>query len=475
MDVAFPAAMLVNDIHSRLHPTHVSGIERPRSLEALQGQIQRAAREGRSLAVAGGRHAMGGQQFGANGLLLDMGGLDRILSLDRDRGHLEVEAGIQWPALVAGYLRLQAGSERAFGIAQKQTGADRLSIGGAVSANVHGRGLDRGPLVADVESLVLVDASGEPRRCSRTEEPELFRLAAGGYGLFGALYAATLRLVPRAKVRRDVLILSTDELASAFAGRIADGYLYGDFQFAIDERSDDFLRRGVFSCYRPVDPATPVSAQRGLTEADWRELLYLAHTDKSEGFRRYAEYYQASDGRIDWADTQQLGVYLDDYHSELDARLGSAHPATEVITEIYVPRERLHDLFEEVREDFRRHAVDLIYGTVRLIRRDEETFLPWARGDWACVVFNLHTVHTPAGIDRSARAFRRLIDMALLRGGSYYLTYHRYATREQVLAGHPRIPAFLRAKLRHDQGELFQSEWYRHHRALLAAEVAGAV
>jgi hypothetical protein len=125
-----------------------------------------------------------------------------------------------------------------------------------------------------------------------------------------------------------------------------------------------------------------------------------------------------------------------------------------------------------VREDFRRHAVDLIYGTVRLIRRDEDTFLPWAREDWACVVLNLHTVHTPAGLDASARAFRRLIDLAIARGGSYYLTYHRHATREQVLACHPRLPAFLRAKLRHDPGELFQSDWYRHQRRLLAADLA---
>jgi FAD/FMN-containing dehydrogenase len=466
--------MLVNDIHSRLHPTRVAGLARPRSLAGLQRVIRRARREGRSIAVAGGRHAMGGQQFGTHGLLLDTGRLDRILSLDHDSGHLEVEAGIQWPALVAGCLRLQAGRERAFGIAQKQTGADRLSIGGALSANVHGRGLDRGPIAVDVESLVLVDALGEPRRCSRVVEPELFRLAVGGYGLFGAIYGATLRLVPRTKVRRDVELLTTDELASAFAARIGGGYLYGDFQFAIDPESDDFLRRGVFACYRPVDSSTPVTSGRGLTEADWRELLYLAHVDKSEGFRRYAEYYLASDGRIDWADTQQLGVYLDDYHAELDARLRSAHSATEVITELYVPRERLHDFLEQAREDFRRHAVDLIYGTVRLIRRDDETFLPWARGDWACVVFNLHTVHTPAGIDGSARAFRRLIDMARARGGSYYLTYHRYATREQVLACHPRLPAFLRAKLRHDPDELFQSDWYRHHRRLLAADVAEA-
>ena len=43
----------------------------------------------------------------------------------------------------------------------------------------------------------------------------------------------------------------------------------------------------------------------------------------------------------------------------------------------------------------------MIYGTVRLIERDDETVLAWAREPWACIIFNLHVDHTPAG-DRTA-------------------------------------------------------------------------
>jgi hypothetical protein len=112
--------------------------------------------------------------------------------------------------------------------------------------------------------------------------------------------------------------------------------------------------------------------------------------------------------------------------------------------------------------------VPIVYGTVRLIERDEETFLPWAREPWACTIFNLHVEHTPAGIDRAADAFRTLIDLALRRNGSYFLTYHRWARREQVEAAHPRFVEFLRRKLAHDPGQRFQSEWWRHYRALFA-------
>ena len=463
------ARTLVNDVHSALNPTWVDGVERPGSVEALQELVRRVRREGKALSIAGGRHAMGGQQFGTGTVLADLRGMQRVLSFDGATGHLEVEGGIEWPELVSAYLDRQRDSPRAWGIAQKQTGADRLTIGGSLAANVHGRGLTLKPLVQDIESFLLVDARGELVRCSRTENAELFRLAVGGYGLFGPVAAVTLRLAPRRKLERVVEVIGSDGLSAAFASRIADGFLYGDFQFAIDPASPDFLKRGVFSCYRPVDPETPMPAeQQELSGQNWEELLNLAHADKSKAFELYAAYYLSTSGQLYWSDTHQMSWYLEGYHRLIEKRLGSAVPGSEVITEIYVPRGDLAGFLSEMAEDFRRRNANVVYGTVRLIERDEETALPWAREGWACIIFNLHTDHTPEGKERSAAAFRRLIDAAIARRGSYYLTYHRHSTREQVEACHPRFADFLRAKLRHDPDERFQSDWYRHYREMFA-------
>lgn len=464
---------LVNDIHSRLNETRVRRIVEAVSVEDVARAVREARAERVAVSVAGARHAMGAQQFGTDTVLVDTSRLDRVLAFDPEAGTVEAGAGIRWPELIEGYLDLQRDSPRQWGIAQKQTGADRLTLGGSLGANAHGRGLTMKPMIADVESLVLVDAEGEVRRCSRTEDRELFRLTAGGYGLFGIVTSLTLRLVPRRKLERVVEIGRMDGLMDAFDERIRDGFLYGDFQFSIDERSDDFLDRGVFSCYRPVDPETPVpEGQKELSDDDWRRLLYLAHADKAAAFTVYAEHYLASNGQIYWSDLHQLSPYFDGYHADLDARLAAAHPGSEIITEIYVPRPRLADFMEEAREDFRRHGVDVIYGTVRLIERDDESFLAWAREPWACVVFNLCTPHTADGVERSAAAFRRLIDLAVRRGGSYFLTYHKHARRDQVEACHPRFRGLLRAKRERDPEERFQSDWYRHHRDLFEGENA---
>jgi FAD/FMN-containing dehydrogenase len=462
---------LVNDVQSTLNPTHIDGVFHADSIESICEAVRRARAANKPLTVCGGRHAMGGQQFCSGGLLLDTSGLDRVLDFERHRGIVEVEAGIQWPALLAYLQQAQRDDRRPWAIAQKQTGADRFSLGGSVSANGHGRGLAMRPLVADVESMVVVDPAGEIRPCSREQNADLFRLVVGGYGLFGIVYSVRLRLVPRRTLERVVELESIEALGERFDERLSAGFTYGDFQFGIDPDSPDFLRRGIFSCYRPVADQPIPQGQRGLSRDDWRNLLYLAHTDKSRAFDLYTKHYLATSGQLYSSDAHQFADYVDGYHGDLDQRLGSPHPATEVITEIYVPRERLADFMGEAAEDFRRHGTEVIYGTIRLIEADGETFLAWARERWSCVIFNLHTVHTPDGLEASAAAFRRLIDLAISRDGSYYLTYHRWATREQLEACYPQFPELLRLKRRHDPDELLQSDWYRHYRSMFATEL----
>jgi FAD/FMN-containing dehydrogenase len=467
-----PEPILVNDVHSQLNPTRVLEISQPRSLEDVQQMIRSTRKDQKVLSIAGGRHAMGGQQLGTATVLIDIRKLSRILDLDQMNGILEVEAGIEWPELIGGYLALQKESRQIWGIAQKQTGADRLTISGTIAANAHGRGLKMKPFVSDVESFVLVDATGTAHACSRTENSELFSLVHGGYGLFGVVTSVRLRLVPRTKVERVVEIREVDELIPAFEKRIAEGFVYGDFQFSIEQGSDDFLHRGVFSCYQPVQMDRPIpKEEKQLSEDDWRQLLYLAHTNKKEAFKKYAEYYLSTNGQIYWSDLHQLSIYPDNYHREIDARLHAAYPATEMITEVNVPRQALKGFLDEVREDFRKNETELIYGTVRLIERDDQSFLPWAKQPYACTIFNLHTVHSPEGLKRSADAFRRLIDMAARRTGTYYLTYHRYATRDQIQRCYPEFPQFLRLKKKYDPEERFQSDWYRHYKTMFADSI----
>src|SRR6266567_3484114 len=380
----------VNDVHSQLNRTRVRELLRPHTSNELAAIVHSASRKGLPISVSGCRHSMGGQQFATVSICIDARSLERVISFDQERGLIEAEAGIQWPKLIRTYLDAQADKAKQWGIAQKQTGADTFTLGGSLSSNVHGRGLAMKPLISNIESFTLINADGKSIRCSRDENNELFRLATGGYGLFGLIDSVRLRLVPRQKLRRVVEIIRADDLPKRFEERIAQKFLYGDFQFLVDEKSPDFLQRGVFSCYEPIDEHEPIVAKKELRDDDWLELL-------------------------------------------------------------------------------RSNRTIVIYGTVRLIEKDDESFLAWAKEPYACVIFNLLSFHTPRGIEASARSFRGLIDLAIARGGSYYLTYHKFAKPEQVIACYPQFKRFLDLKKKYDPTERFQSDWYRYYRKLLAS------
>jgi len=466
----------VNDHHSQLNATRVERVERPTSVEALRRLLRQAERANQPVCIAAGRHAMGGQQFAAGALLIDMTAFDRVLAFDRDNGLVEVESGICWPALLNWLARAQQGSSRQWGIRQKQTGADALSIGGTLSANAHGRGLTLKPFIGDVESFTLLGADGRLRTCSRDQNCELFSLAIGGYGLFGVVTTIRLRLMHRTKLQRLVSIIDLTDLAPSVEDRVAAGCLYGDFQFAIDPLSNDFLNKGVFSCYQPIhDDAVIPENKKELHADDWMRLLYLAHEEKSRAFEHYARHYLSTHGQRYWSDSHQLSEYLVDYHRQLDARLGSSRCGTEMITELYVPRNKLVSFMSDVREDLRNANANVVYGTIRFVEQDDESFLPWARGPYACIIFNLHTAHTQGALTRTAANFRGLIERAIQHGGSYYLTYHRWASRRQVQICYPEFKQFLERKMLHDPHERFQSEWYRHYKTMFAEIIEGIV
>jgi FAD/FMN-containing dehydrogenase len=161
------ADTLVNDIHSQLNRTRVREVLAPTSAAEVQKIVRQARRDKVSLSIAGGRHAMGGQQFGTDTRLLDMRGLRKMLDFDAQRKIVTFEAGAEWPEVISNYLQAQQGKPDQLGIAQKQTGADRISLGGTIACNAHGRGLTLQPFVSDVESLQLVNAdeSLPPKSC----------------------------------------------------------------------------------------------------------------------------------------------------------------------------------------------------------------------------------------------------------------------------------------------------------------------
>jgi FAD/FMN-containing dehydrogenase len=87
-------SLVVNDIHSQLDRTRVDRILRPKNVKELRAAVLTAKSAKKPLCIAGGRHAMGGQQFGTDMILVDMTALEQIVSFDPQRGLVEVQGDL---------------------------------------------------------------------------------------------------------------------------------------------------------------------------------------------------------------------------------------------------------------------------------------------------------------------------------------------------------------------------------------------
>ncbi len=453
---------VVNDIQSQLNRTQVHSIVIPRTEEEILEALRRAEQLDLAISVAGGQHSMGGQQFGTGTILLDLREFNAIVDFDREQGLLTMQSGLMWPDLIAYLHSEQPGGQSGWAIRQKQTGVDNVSIGGSLSSNIHGRGLKFPPLISDIESFQLINHAGQTLVCSRQENRDLFSLVVGGYGLFGVVTQVTLRLVPRQVVKRQVEVIAVKKLLLNVEAALEDGFVYGDCQYSVNLEADEEFHPGVFSCYKPVDGVLPASEPtRHMSSSDWAALYRLARTNKEKAFSQYEQYYLGTSGQVYWSDSHQLSNVIEGYIEAVGQT-----KETEMITEVYVTRENLVPFMQAVRRDFVQHEVDMTYGTIRFIEPDTESFLAWATDRFVCIVCNLHVVHTPEGLAKAQADFGRIIDRVIEYQGRFYLTYHRWATRQQVETCYPQFPEFLQLKLKYDPRERFQSDWYRHYAEL---------
>jgi FAD/FMN-containing dehydrogenase len=460
--------VLVNDVHTNWNPTLVDRVVRPTSLVEIQNVLKDCSKHRHAVSISGSRHATGGQQFAAHSVLLDMRDLNHIAGFDAKTGILSVESGIEWPELIHGYLSLQKDAP-IWGIRQKQGGGDRMTIGGSLAANAHGHSLGAAPMIGDVEWIDVITADGKLKRCNRKKEPELFSLAIGGYGLFGIVTGVGLRLVPRKKVRRRVETRTTPELVELVEKRTSSGAIYAYFQYSTDEVSLEFMRTGVLTTYEVVPDDTPLGTDStDIDEETLTGLLEWAHKERRPAYSRYAKFELSRDGNVEWSDLHQLATYPMGYHAKIEKTLGPESEGADLIWEFYVPRGQLTTFLEDARRIMLKSEMPLIYGTIRFIEQDRDSFLAWAKKRFACVIFTPHCSSAAPAVKKAGEAFKQLVQAATKHGGSFYLTYNRFAGRAEVEAAYPQFPQFLQLKKKYDPTELFQTEWYRYYREIYA-------
>lgn len=420
-----------------------------RAEQQLVGLLARAQREQLKISIAGAQHTMGGHTIYPGGIVINMRPFRRMRLLKGD-SLLHVQAGATWAEIIP----FLDGRGRSIAIMQSN---NSFSVGGSLSANAHGWQHNAPPIGSSVRALRVLLSDGTIVSCSRTQNPELFSLVLGGYGLFGIILDAELRTVPNQRYKAERYIVPTRDYVATYArqvnGKSDVAMVYG--RLSVDPRT--FLDEAILTVFRHRPArngrAPPLKEPIfvPITRAIFRRSV---GSDQGKAQRWWIEKRVSGlSGLTAFSRNQLLNTSVDVYANRSES-------STDILHEYFVPPEHLPAFVGALRRIVRHHGSDLLNVTIRNVYPDRDSFLRYARREMFGLVILFNQPRTAEADLAMAAMTRELIDVALGLGGTYYLPYRLHATREQFHRAYPQAAQFFALKRKYDPTEVFQNQFY---------------
>jgi FAD/FMN-containing dehydrogenase len=401
---------------------------------ALRAELKEAEAAGRPVNIGAARHSMGGQAIPAGGHAIT---LDAPL-VEAEGEVYRVQAGTRWHQVIAALDPL--------GLSPKvmQSNSD-FGVASTFSVGAHGWPMPYGPMGSTVRSVQMLLADGSLVTASRTENPDLFRAAMGGYGLIGLITELEVEAVPNQLLEPTFQTMPAADFAAAFQA-VADGstpMAYGRLNIDREGFFDDAL----LVTYRQVPGDIPSAAGSG----------FLSHASRA--------IFRAQPGnewvkRRRWGIETGIGAMLagatsrSSLMNEPVITLDDRDPTrTDILHEYFVSPDRFGDFLAAARAIIPGSYQELLNITLRWVERDPDAILSYAPdGPRIASVLLFSQEMTARAEADMARMTQELIAAVLAIGGSYYLPYRPHATVDQFRRAYPGWEALAALKRQVDPG-----------------------
>jgi FAD/FMN-containing dehydrogenase len=455
----------------RVYSARLRTIYSPRALPGIREALDQARKYNLPVCLMGTTHNLGGHAFAEGAVALDLKRFNRVLALDVPGKRITVESGISWEKI--------QDTINGSGLAMKAMQSDNnFTVGGSLSANAHGRDLEFSTVIQSVLGFRIMLADGSVRHASRSENAELFRLAIGGYGMFGIILDVDLELVENCVYQQSSEVMPLAALPEYFERRIRGD---SDARLFIGRPSiapSCFLDDTIVTKWS-VTSARPKGIFQLDHERNVRRDRFLFGLSRKyrwgKTLRWHAEnlisLHPSGGGLVSRNNAMRppvSAIKMFDYHSPAD---------TDVIQEFFVPIPRFVPFMEAARTVLRESGTNLLGLTIRYVKPDRETFLSYApREEALAAVLYINEPLSPEGWRKSNELAQQLTRLAVQNGGTFYLTYAREVELEDLRRAYPNMDGFFEAKHRYDPENRFTSRFFELYRRKFLARhvVAGS-
>jgi FAD/FMN-containing dehydrogenase len=438
-----------NDI-SRLNPEVVSKIIKIHSQDDVIAILSDLPKDTR-VAISGTRHSQGGHIVYPNGIVLDMTSFNEVMSVSPKEKLIIVQSGATW-AMVQ-----EEANQHGLAVKVMQS-SNIFSVGGSLSANIHGRDPRFGPLIETVRSIKVVLATGDIIKASRSINSDLFMAAIGGYGLLGVIIEAEIELTDNLSLKKETNKISVNEYADELQDQAAELSLhYGRCSFVPGKSflnecySTDFSSDGIRRTVSNLEPETNIKLNTLIFGASRKSDLGKA--TRWELQKRLLD----KPGKqivIDRNSAMQPDVRFLTYSSPDD---------TDILQEYFVPVEAFPKFFSQLKVELEKYEVNLLSITLRYLKENHESYLTYATDNMIAVVLYVNIELTDQSIQIAQEWTRKLVDLSLKNRGTYYLTYQRFPSLEQFELAYPRWRDFMEVKCKYDPYEVFSNKFYEQY------------
>lgn len=309
-DAADGAETIVN--WSATHTVETKKLHQPESIAELEALVASAHASGRKLRVLGSAISPNGIGFSTDEMVT-LSLCDKVLSVDRERAQVTVEAGTRVQQVVEALREHELTLQNYASIAEQQ-------IGGFISVGAHGTGAQLPTVDDTVVRMKLITPSRGTIEVSRTQEPELFALAKVGLGALGVVCEVTLQCVPAHELLEHTFVRNrdwvkkhhcqtlqqnkhvrymwvpyTDTVVIVTNNPISDQPTPSVATFSNEERLAPFR-----ALLEEVQPETPAEELATMSFADYRDKL-ISHAPLNKQHivrinRAEAEFWKRSEG-----------------------------------------------------------------------------------------------------------------------------------------------------------------------------------
>ena len=443
--------MLINDV-SRLNPTHIKKIVKNEELVGLQETLSEARKNNFKVSIAGKRHSMGGHTFYKDAVVLDMTSFNKVLSVNTEEKTVTVQSGALWRQVIENINPYNLSVE----VMQAYNG---FTVGGSLSVNVHESDPNYGPLIETVKSFRLLLANGTILNVSRTQNPELFSLVIGGYGLFGVILDADLYLTENKIYEKQEYLINYTDYYKFFKKTHSNPEIKQIFARLSIARDKSLLRELVVTTYRVTNIMDIKYYNLEPSKIAFKKFTF--GLSRKYNFGKKLRWYLQKE-KSDLVDPKIISrnnnmngdVGFLDYYSSKN---------TDILQEYFIPVEKLPEFIDDLRIVVEKNNLNLLSATIRYIPKNDESVLSYSSRESFGLVLYFNVGLSDKEQREVEKWTQELTDFASEKNGTYYLPYKLYASQGQIRRAYPNLDKFFEKKREYDTQELFMNKFYEKY------------